>query len=100
MMTHVERITPIIKLKTSILKSSLCDHSDEYILDGGTVTITGARANYVAKRADEREKEVIFKNCALFTHCISEINNAQIHNSKDIDAAMLMYSSIGCSCNY
>ena len=93
----MERITPIIKLKTSIPKSSLCD---AYILDGGTVTITGARANYVAKRADEREKEVIFKNCALFTHCISEINNAQIDNSKDIDAATLMYSSIGCSCNY
>ena len=96
----MERITPITKLKTSILKSSLCDHSDEYILNGGTVTITGARANYVAKREDEREKEVIFKNCALFTHCISEINNAQIDNSKYIDAATLMYSSIGYSCNY
>ena len=35
----MERITPIIKLKTSIPKSSLCDHSDAYILDGGTVTI-------------------------------------------------------------
>ena len=28
-----------IKFKTSMLKSSLCDHSDEYILVSGTVTV-------------------------------------------------------------
>ena len=30
-----------IKFKTSILKSSLCDYSDVYVLVNGTITITG-----------------------------------------------------------
>ena len=28
------------------------------------------------------------KNCAPFTNCISEINNTQIDNAKDIDIVM------------
>ena len=31
-----------IKFKTTIIKSSLCDYSDAYILLKGTITITGA----------------------------------------------------------
>ena len=30
-----------IKFKTTMLKSSLCDYSDAYILVKGTITITG-----------------------------------------------------------
>ena len=30
-----------------------------------------------AKQLDERNEGVIFKNCAPFTDCISEINNTQ-----------------------
>ena len=37
-------------------------------------------------------KKGIFKNCALFTNCISDINNTQVHNFKDIDVAMLMHN--------
>ena len=44
--------------------------------------------------------EVVFKNCALFTDCISEINNTQIDNAKDIDAVIKMYNLIECSNNY
>ena len=33
-----------------------------------------------------------FKNCAPFTNCISEINNTQVDNAKDIDIVMPMYS--------
>ena len=40
------------------------------ILVSGTITITGERVNNAAKRADERNKGVIFKNCAPFTDCI------------------------------
>ena len=74
MMTHVERITKNsqIKFKMSLLKSSLCDYSNAYILLSGTITITGAGADDAAKRLDERNKGVIFKNCAPFTDCISE----------------------------
>ena len=64
-----------IKSKTTVLKSSLCDYSDGYILVKGTITITGAGADAAARQADERDKGVAFKNCAPFINCISEINN-------------------------
>ena len=45
-----------IKFKTTMLKSSLCDYSDAYILVKGTITITGAGADAAARQADERDK--------------------------------------------
>ena len=36
--------------------------------------------------------KVVFKNCAPFTDCISEINNTQIDHAKDIDIVMPMYN--------
>ena len=74
-----------IKFKTSVLRSSLCHNSDAYILVSGTIKITGARADDAAKRLDERNKGVLFKNCAPFTDCISKVNNIQIDNAKYID---------------
>ena len=53
-----------IRFKTTMLKSSLCDYSDAYILVKGRITITGAGADAAARQADERNKGVIFKNCA------------------------------------
>ena len=46
------------------------------------------------RQLDERNKGVIFKNCAPFTDCISEINNTQIDNAKYIVVVMLMYNII------
>ena len=46
-----------------MLKSSLCDYSDAYILVSGIITIDGAGADDAAKRLEEREKGVILKNC-------------------------------------
>ena len=89
-----------IKFKTAMLKSSLCDYSDAYILVKGRITITGAGADAAARQADERDKGVAFKNCVPFTNCISEINNAQIDNAKDIDIIMPMYNLIEYSDNY
>ena len=89
-----------IKFKTTMLKSSLCDYSDAYILVKGTITITGAGNDAAARQADERDKVVIFKNCAPFTNCISEINNTQIDNAKDVDVVMPMYNLIEYSDNY
>ena len=83
-----------------MLKSSLCDYSDAYILVKGTITIAGAGADAAARQADERNKAVIFKNCAPFINCISEINNTQIDNAKDIDIVMSMYSLIEYSDHY
>ena len=89
-----------IKFKTAMLRSSLCDYADAYILVKGTITITGAGDDAAARRADERNKGVIFKNCAPFTKCISRINNTDIDNAQDIDIVMPMYNLIEYSDNY
>ena len=89
-----------VKFKTTMLKSSLCDYSDAYILVKGTITINGRGADAPARQADERDKGVSFKNCAPFINCISEINNTQIDNAKYIDIVMPMYNLIEYSDNY
>ena len=87
-----------IKFKTTMLKSSLCDYSDTYILVKGTISVTNTAAEGVA--ANNINKKVIFKNCAPFTNCISKINNMQIDNAKDIDIVMPMYNLIEYGDNY
>ena len=63
-----------IKFETTMLRSNLCDYADVQILAKGTITITGAGDDDdAAKRLDERNKGVIFKNCAPFTKYISRI---------------------------
>ena len=57
-----------------MLKSSVCNYSDAYILISETRTTNGEEADDNVKRLDERNKGVIFKNCAPFTDWISEIN--------------------------
>ena len=89
-----------IKFKTAMLRSNLCDYADAYILVKGTITITGAGNDDAAKRLDERNKVVIFKNCAPFTKCISRINNEDLANAQDIDIVMPMYNLIEYSDNY
>ena len=81
-----------------MLKSSLCDYSDAYILVKGTISVNDTAAQGGA--ANNTNKKVIFKNCAPFTNCISEINNTQIDNAKDIDVVMPMYNLIEYSDNY
>ena len=53
-----------IKFKTTMLKSSLCDYSDAYILLKGKITITGRGDDATARQVDETDKGVAFKNCA------------------------------------
>ena len=89
-----------IKFKTTMLKSSLCDYSDAYILVKRKITITGTGDDDAARQADKRDKGVAFKNCAPFTNYMSEINNTQIDNAKDIDIVMPMYNLIEYSDNF
>ena len=79
-----------IKFKATMLRSNLCDYAGAYILVKGTITIAGTGNNDAARQADERDKGVIFKNCAPFVKCISRINNTEIDNAKDIDIVMPM----------
>ena len=97
-MNQEEYIMLIVKFKTTMLKSSLCDYSDAYILVKGTISINNTAAQGAA--ANNTNKKIIFKNCAPFTNCISEINNTKIDNAKDIDIVMPMYNLIEYSDNY
>ena len=94
----VYNVNSQIKFKTTMLKSSLCDYSDAYILVKGTISVNNTAAEGAA--ANNTNKKVIFKNCASFTNCISEINNVQIDNAKDIDIVLPMYNLIEYSDNY
>ena len=89
-----------IRFKTTMLKSSLCDYSDAYILVKGRITITGAGDSVANRQADDRNKGVVFKNCAPFTNCKSEINTTETDNAKDIDIVMPMYNFIEYGDNY
>ena len=62
----------LIKFKTSMLTSSLCDYSDAHILVKGTIAIPNTGTTTAL---NNRNKKVIFKSCAPFTGCVNEINN-------------------------
>ena len=47
-----------IKIKTTILRSDLCDYADAYTLVKGTITIAGAGNDDAAKQLDERNKNI------------------------------------------
>ena len=76
-----------------MLRPSLCDYSDAYIFPLGTITITEGRddATETNKRADEINKEVIFKSCVPFIECASKRRNIQIDHTKDLDIVTLVY---------
>ena len=88
-----------IRLKTAMLRSSLRDYSDAYILVKGNITVNNTAAA-AAAAANNTNKNVIFKNCVPFTNCISKINNAQIDNAENIDIVMSMYNLIEYSDNH
>ena len=89
-----------IKCKISRLMLSLCDYSDAYTLVKRTITNAGRGADAAARQPDEINIGVIFKNCALFINSISELNNTQTDNAKDLGIVMLMYNLIEYSDNY
>ena len=81
-----------------MLRSSLCDYSDSYVLVQGTITVATTVAQGQANNVTN--KKVMFKNCAPFTNCISRINNTQVDDVHNIDVVMPIYNLIECSDNY
>ena len=53
-----------IKIKTSMLRSDLCDFSDAYIVVEGDITLEGDND------ANKKNKNLAFKNNAPFINCI------------------------------
>ena len=97
-MILLERTELVAKLKTSMLKPSICNYSDAYVFVSGTVSV----ANTAAQGADanNRNKKVVLKNCASFTDCISEKNITQVDDAKDLDTVMPTYNLIEYGDNY
>ena len=83
-----------IRIKTSMLRSDLCDFSDAYIAVKGDITLEGNSS------ANKRNKNLEFKNKAPFINCIPKINGVQVDNAEDLDVVMLMYNLFEYSKNY
>ena len=83
-----------IRFKTSMLRLSLFDYSDAYILFKGTITVAKA----TAAALNNANEKVILKHFAPFTKCIRWINNTQT-DAHDFDMVMPMYILIEYSDN-
>ena len=80
-----------------MLKSSLCNYSDAYIVVKRTITVpnTGTTAP-----PHNRHKEIVFEMCASFIDSIRKLNNTQIDSAKGFDVVMNMYNLIEYSENF
>ena len=79
-----------IKFLTSSLESNLCGYSDACILVTGNIAATPNNA----------ATQVVFKNCAPFKDCRTEINDNFLDYANFINIAMPMYNLIKYSDNY
>ena len=85
-----------IRFKTSMLRSSLCDYSNAYILVKGTITVENIGTQYQPNNS--ASKKIILN--APFTKCIRKINNAEVDDAHDIDVVIATYNLIEYSDNY
>ena len=67
-----------IKFKTTMIKPSLCDHSDAYIFVKGTITVDNTSAARTA--TNNTNKKIMLKKC------IPCIQNMAIINEKHLQA--------------
>ena len=77
-------------MKLNSLESSLRDYSDPYILVTGNINVTGGNNN----------TKVVFKNCAPFKKCRTEVNEIFVDDVQHINIAMPMSNLIEYSDNY
>ena len=90
-----------IRFKTPMLRSSLCDYSDAYILVKGTITVTAPGDNNDANNIrDKKNRPVILKNNAPFVSCITRINGELIEDANDLHIVIPMYNLLEYSKNY
>ena len=79
-----------IKFETKVIKPNLCDYSNAYILVTGDLKVAGVAA----------KTNVASKNCALFTGCVTHINDEHVETTGNLDIIMPMYNLIEYSDNY
>ena len=83
-----------IRFKTPMLRSSLCDYSDAYILVKGTATVTGNEPR------GRQNRPLILTNNAPFVSFMTKINNEFIEYADDLDIVMPMYNLLENRKNY
>ena len=76
-------------VKQQKVNTSLCDYSDAFILVTGNITV-----------AANNDTDFVFKNCAPFSACTTEINDTFVDKSKHIYIVMPMYNLIEYSDNF
>ena len=80
MMTCVQLLTKIVKLKLKFqVYVIIVVH--KYFWNYNSYC---SRSRLCSKTIREKNEGAIFRICAPFTHCISQIKNAQIDNAKDL----------------
>ena len=79
-----------IKFETKVIKSNLCDYSDAYVLVTGDIAAVGG----------DKNAPIAFKNCALFTRCVTHINAEHVETAENVDITMPMYNLLEYSDNY
>ena len=78
-----------IKFKTSSIRLNLCNYSDAQIHVKGTISVQ----NNGTTAPDNRNRKIIFEDCAPFTNFIRKIIHANA-DADDIDVVMVMYNLI------
>ena len=94
-----------IKFLTKSIESSFFDYSDAYILVTGNATVTRTIAAAGDKSVQRKQPlaaviQVVFKNCAPFEKCSTEIDGTLVDEANFINITMLMYNLIEYSDNY
>ena len=84
-----------IRIKTSMLRSDLCDFSDAYIGVEGEILLLKVIMML------SKETEIFhLKNNSSFINCISKTDGVKIDNAEDVDVVMLMNNLLEYSKNY
>ena len=83
-----------MRIKASMLRSDFRDFSDAYIVVKVDITLEGDN------NANERNKNIAFKNNAPFINCISKTNDVKTDNAEDLDVVTPMYNLLEYSKNY
>ena len=78
------------KFETKLIKSSVSDYSDAYVIVTGNILATNGNA----------DNKVAFKNYAPFTRCVTHINNELVETAENLDVIMPLYNLIEYSGNY
>ena len=86
-MDNMEKVMKMIvqlNLIQKVIKSQIIDASDSYILITGNIAIVNGDNNTL----------VAFKNCSLFTRCVTHINDGHIETADNLDLVMNLYNLI------